>query len=358
MKLWLECFNEESEVRSKIDPNDLCTYGIKCLDDALTCILPNDLVVIGADSGVGKSELGLGIARTNAKRGKRVALFFLEGGHLEAIARMKWCDICDLYFQEYKQHGIDMDYSKWRINSLNHPVIKEIEQRVMDSYTVEFKDNLYIQEIGKTFTLEDFIDALLGFHTLENFLTDYNKKKVAKMYDLDLVVIDHLQYFSLEERGDEIQSVTKILKNVKNLSDFHQLPVVLISHLRKKTKERGLPDQDDFYGSSNIPKISSTAITITSAMDENDHQNGLYPTFFRICKSRVGVRGNLALKVNFRQKTRTYDDRYEVFAINRDGFTGKEPLSKDYKPKWALQPDDDIKENWRKAATNRRTVNA
>ena len=87
---WKEPFLEEAIERFSMKKNDLCSYGVPCLDHALGGIYKNDLVVVGADSGVGKSELVLNIAKYNASRGKRVVLYYLEGGHTEAMRRMKW----------------------------------------------------------------------------------------------------------------------------------------------------------------------------------------------------------------------------------------------------------------------------
>jgi replicative DNA helicase len=86
---WKDAFKQENERRLNTKADDLCGYGIKPLDDSLFRIAQNELVVIGADSGMGKSELGLNIARYNAKKGKVGAVFYLEGGHFEAMARIK-----------------------------------------------------------------------------------------------------------------------------------------------------------------------------------------------------------------------------------------------------------------------------
>ena len=53
-------------------------FGIKYLDAALHGIKPNDLILIGASSGAGKTELCTHIAKTNAKLGKRVRYIALE----------------------------------------------------------------------------------------------------------------------------------------------------------------------------------------------------------------------------------------------------------------------------------------
>ena len=85
MKNAVDCWIEAEENLRKIDINRICTFGIAPLDDALIGILPNDLICIGADSGVGKSEIALDIALHNAYSGKKVGLYFIEGGAEEAV---------------------------------------------------------------------------------------------------------------------------------------------------------------------------------------------------------------------------------------------------------------------------------
>jgi len=41
---------EERKSREGLDIKGLCTYGITALDDSCQCIMPNDLIVICADS--------------------------------------------------------------------------------------------------------------------------------------------------------------------------------------------------------------------------------------------------------------------------------------------------------------------
>src|SRR3990167_1683720 len=97
---WEQGFKKESEERLNTDVSKLCTYGIKPLDDALFCINKKELVTIGADSGIGKTEIAIQIAAHNAKNGKKVALYHLEGGYREAMARMKWKDICQEFYKQ------------------------------------------------------------------------------------------------------------------------------------------------------------------------------------------------------------------------------------------------------------------
>ena len=330
---WKTAYQEEEETRLDIKKSDLCTYGVSVLDDPLLAIAKNELVVIGADTGMGKSELVLHIARHNAQNGKRVVLFYLEGGHLEAMQRMKWRDICELYYREHqKGEYLEMDFRKWMFNELDKQKLTDLSAQVYSEYQEKYKDNLYLFPIKTDFTIDNFISGLLDFHTLAP--DKKNPFLIGSNFAIDLVIIDHLQYFSLAKDENEITEITKILRIVKDLVDKSNFPVILVSHLRKKGKDRGLPGVDDFYGSSNIPKIATTAITIAPDTKNDDLHNGIFPTYFRIVKSRIGLRSNYAMLCNFNLAKRTYEDEYKIVKLDVMGNILPE-LNYNQLPKWA-----------------------
>ena len=321
-----ESFEDAEKQRKSIDFDSLCTYGIKPLDDAMGGINKNELVVVGADSGAGKSELSLSIMNHNIERGKKVGMFYLEGGHREAMYRMIWKELYRRYTKQ-KIGFSDITYVDWINNKIKDPLLDRILEEIKTEYDEKYKDKFYIASISKDFTLSDLTVSLWDFHNLET--------RDAKL-DLDLIIIDHLQYFSLLEGESEISSITKILREVKNITNIYSIPIILVSHLRKKMKDRGLPSQEDFYGSSNIPKIASTCITISPLYAEADFAQGIYPTFFRIVKSRVGVPPSLAMLTDFNLKRREYADEYSVYKINNATNTpAKHPLSYLELPTWA-----------------------
>lgn len=330
---WEEVWKAESAERTKIKPESICTFGIKCLDDRLTGILPNDLIAIGADSGKGKSQIVLDMAIHNAKNGKKVALFFLEGGAKQAVSRIKWKLISQMYYSKYK-NGTDMDLRKWLINKSDNPTMfTEIENRCWLEFSVAVEDRLQIYDLDSTFGLNDLTNSLgwfmgtrEGSHIMEQYL------------DVDLIIIDHLQYFDIQDSKNENSEVTKIVKKCKEITNFYNIPIIMVSHLRKRDKDRGLPNQEDFFGSSNTPKIASQAITITPEHSGADYANGIYPTFFRICKSRSGAETELATLCNFNSRTGEYDRHYDVYTLVQDKPHTK--LEPSRLPKWAKSYED------------------
>ena len=325
-----EAFKQEDGLRLDIDFSKLCNYGIKALDDPLLAIAKNELVIIGADSGVGKSSLVLDIARHNAKSGKRVGLFYLEGGHIEAIQRMKWGDITNYYYNHKGEHEYkDLDFRKWALNCCKD--LTDLSSKVYEESKDKYKNNLFLYPISEEFKVEELLSSLVEFHKLSD-------KKFGEFkegfYDLDLIIIDHLQYFSLDQSDSEITEITRIIRECKKITDHYNIPVILVSHLRKKGKDRGLPDQEDFYGSSNIPKIATTAITIAPDTKEDDLANNIFPTYFRIVKSRIGLRNNYAIRCNYNLNLREYEKNYKIFRLDGAGNICPE-LKPEQLPKWA-----------------------
>lgn len=325
-----DAFKDEAIKRADINIKDLCIYGIKPLDDSLVCIPKNELVVIGADSGVGKSEISLKIAQINAKRGKKVAMYYLEGGYIEALSRMKWRDITQEYFKNYFHLGIEMDYRKWSLNMISSPDIMAIESMLWDRWKKEYNNNLLIYS-GAGLTLDSFIASLVDFHKKEDTENPFDNKFSL---DIDLIIIDHLQYFSLTKPESEIFEITEILKTVSSITKNFNIPIILISHLRKKARDRGLPGQEDFYGSSNIPKIASTAITLAPSSDKDNLRDGVYPTYIRVAKSRIGVKPNYAFLIDFYLDRREYSDTYDIVRLDNFGNVAEQTLPPEQKPYW------------------------
>jgi len=326
---FIEAWDKERTERLAIDPKNICSFGIRPIDEPMIGLLPNDLVVIGADSGIGKSEICLNMAVHNALQKKQVALYFIEGGDSAAMARMKWRMICDIYYSSIR-NGSELDYRKWMMNLTEDPVlIDKIETEAFKYYAEKLSGYLHIYSFDRGFTIDDLNDSLGYFIAKESFI----KNPDQRFMDLDLIIIDHLQYFTLTNPKFELTEITTILNRVKDITLFEKVPVVLVSHLRKKDKERGLPNQEDFFGTSNIPKIASQAITLSPHYTD-DFQAGVYPTFFRFVKSRTKIPANLAMMCDFDIRTHKYNDQYSIHKLNGD-FPVLESINPEKYPNWA-----------------------
>lgn len=332
---WENLSEKERIERKNLNPDNLCSFGISVLDDAMYKIFPDDLIILGADSGIGKSSLVLNIALHNARQGKIVALFFLEGGHNEAIRRIKWRMICNEYYSKPRAEQIEMDYMLWRANDLRVRDLASIEAIVDEKLKFLLKENFFIYDISPTFGIdENQVNYKKIYDGLLDFFDGMEWGKIK--YKLDLLIIDHLHYFDMDDgsRLTEAEKLTKAVRMCKEISDIHKIPIILVSHLRKKGRDRGLPDQEDFHGSSNIPKIATDAIVIAPAYDLQDNANLIYPTLFRFTKSRRGLKPNYAALVNYDLNKNAYEETYKIYPVNSAGAVTAKELEPFKNPKW------------------------
>ena len=282
------------------DPSDILSYPISFLNDALGGITKSELVVLGADSGQGKSEIANELSFQNAEKGKRVYLFSLEGDKYDVINRQRYKEyvwrtkLCERW---------DM-YVSYR-DFLQNKAPKTMASEILD-LDEEFKRKY------KTLKIYNREDSL-NIDLFESHLEMINDRA-------DIVIIDHLHYFEFQS-ANEYSELTEIMKRVKRLQDKHRVPIILVSHLRKKDKTRTFPDQNDFHGSSNIVKQADTCIVFShiepnqeedNAEYEKQVESNLYKTGIRIAKSRTGFSSRLIAIVNYDTINRKYEDQYKL----------------------------------------------
>ena len=340
-KTYKQSYHDELQYRLDTKFDDLCIYGIKPLDDALLAIAKDELVVIASSSGYGKTEMSLAISRINAMRGKKVAHYNLEGGWREAIARMKWRDICSLYFKEHAGAGIELDYRKWLLNKNPHPLLQKLETQIYTAMREKLGETLYLYDSEEGLTCETFCESLAHFEGLRipmtlNFLSKETLDTFAGEKP-DLIVIDHLHYFRFPDEKQEIRAMTEIMLKAKEINQRYNIPIILVAHLRKCPRGHGVPDKEDIYGTGNIHKIANTCIILSPDHENDNSASGLYPTYIRIAKSRQGLRPNHLMYCNFDIHTRQYEDYYELYRCYPHGEVATDPMPEDEKPRWARQ---------------------
>ena len=106
---------QEEEAHRKELWGRILKFGVSYLDDALLGILPNDLVLIGAPSGAGKTQLCVNIANANLAEGKRVHVFALEAEQDEWERRIKYQMLCQAYYSDQNRQRLNsrMTFQGW-----------------------------------------------------------------------------------------------------------------------------------------------------------------------------------------------------------------------------------------------------
>jgi len=292
-------------------------FGVGFLDDALIGIAPSDLVLLGAPSGMGKTQLCCNIALANMRDGKRVHFMALEAEQFEIERRLKYQILSDAFFRADRsiRPNIRLSYDRWVLGDFMDE-LTEFEDWTADHFERGYKD-LFMFYKQDRFTLIDLIENVLG-HADET----------------DLFIIDHVHYFDFDD-DNENRAMREIAKNVRSLALEQQKPIILVAHLRKRDRanEDLVPGIDEFHGSSDLTKIATKVITIAPGGRTTD---GCYETFFRIPKNRSngGVTRFIG-RVMFDPKRNEYESSYKIGRHGLTRKTGFEELAHDLQPDWA-----------------------
>lgn len=271
----------------------LLTFGIDYLTDTMAGIMPHDLILIGAGSGMGKTQLCCSIARANIEKGKRVHYIALEAERAEIERRIKYSIFSRLFFN-------DPDRPKW--------VNLSYQNYVLGDY---FKscDKFEIQATREF--LHNF-SSLFIFNKLNEFTTsDLIKNVLDCAHETDLIIVDHVHYFDFEDTNEN-RAMKDVAKTARMLSLENGKPIILVSHLRKRDKFSTdlVPDIEEFHGSSDLYKIATRVITLAGGKSDT---NGMCETFFRVCKNRFAGEVTRYLgRTLFNMRQGTYESGYEI----------------------------------------------
>ena len=181
--------------------------GIKELDNTITGLNRSDLIVLAARPGVGKTSLGLNIARHVAVTAKRrVAFFSLEMGREQLASRLL---ASEALVEGTKLRSGDLTEAEWA--------------RLIEAGDILRRADLYF-------------DDSPGLTVLEM------KGKLRRLDHVDLVIVDYLQLMTGTKRTDNrVNEISEITRNLKVMAKELNVPVIALSQLRRatdRTKDR------------------------------------------------------------------------------------------------------------------------
>lgn len=291
-------------------------FQIGFIDDIAKCILPTDLVVVGAATGAGKTTLGLLLAQQSAERGSRVHHFALEAYVGEMEERMVYRAMAQLAYKDRHPGAPSFSFLNWQVGRCE-----------------EISEKYYNAAVGM---LES-----CGAHQINTFyrrsgtfgVNDLVKQIAAIRCESDLVIVDHLHFIDSDDRDDN-RGMKQIVKAISDAVNETKTPVVAISHLRKKFGGRPqvIPTIDDFHGSSDITKIATRVIIIAPARDHAPLKPYFAPTYISVAKDRLAGNSGLVALVNFDMRSNSYEKTYRLGRVSFDGATW-EPITE--MPVWA-----------------------
>jgi len=254
-------------------------YGIAYLDEALGGIGKAEVVLIGATSGAGKTEVLANIVRAVCESGKRVASFVLEESeeHMAFEDRIKFTYMISKYIDDGKDASL-IRRGQW---------FKGQHLKEMGPY----------EDHGQA-CVEDKLKGLITFYRSHGDFTIENlEQQIMKVAPyVDLITLDHISYVDLpQDKGaSEHTELRKVVSKINDLTREMNVPIVVVSQLRKDQgglkNQTLVPTQDDLYGSAHLRNVASTIIVFAKAPPESlPPYDGMLPgapTYVSIRKSR------------------------------------------------------------------------
>lgn len=308
-----ECAQTEIEGRRERGKN-LLRYGIDFLDDALLGITKNDLIVIGAPSGLGKTQLCCNMALANLEIGKRVHYIALEAEPLEIERRLKYPLVAERFFADPNRPRIRIAFDTW----MNGDHIDELEvyEKSAAEYFAQAYRDLHIYYKQAEFTVPDLIEQV-----------------VTNSAKTDLIIVDHVHYFDFDD-DNENRAMKTLAKAARQLSIHEGRPIVLVAHLRKRDRFNDdlIAGLDEFHGSSDLTKIATRVITIAPG---GPTDKGNFETFFRIPKNRSnGGVTRFCGRCIFSPKRGGYEAGYKIGWADQSRKNGFAEIDRNSHPDW------------------------
>jgi hypothetical protein len=277
-------------------------------------LFSREILLFGAETGVGKTELLASMGYAIAQAGRRVRLFALEAEVGEISDRLKYREMLARTYTLLAQEGVTPSYQDF---VQGDPVLNDIFAAVEDDVNAFLEPrlkNLHVEYRTKNFTIEDFVE-------------------IAEDTEIesDVFVLDHVHVVDASnDRDSENKALTKILHSISDLALRIGKPVVLAAHVRKNTdpkRARVIPTLDDFMGTSNVPKIATKAVMLARANKPNEEPRvkpsypWMVPTFVQVQKiRRDGSRmGTLGL-VEFNLRTGRYSNDFQLGRLKGEEF--------------------------------------
>jgi replicative DNA helicase len=294
--------------RERVLGNIVGKYGIDYLDDFLLGIRKKELILIGADPGVGKTEIASYIAHTNAEAGLRVHMLALEADEYEISIRGMYKFYASHFFADIlRDPNTHFNYRNYILGQID---LSKYDEAVRTEYFAKYKTLTVHYRDTSEVTLDNDSFDLTKLVQIIGLIKD----------DCDMMVIDHLHYFDLDETKPENSELTNIMKTIRRMNLMHKFPIIAIAHLRKKTDKRQIiPDNDSYMGTSNIPKIAKTNIVFSKDYEHQFDKQYLFGTFCRVLKARAGGASNMLARLWFDSKLSRYRNSYDLCRVDYFG---------------------------------------
>ena len=240
--------------------NDYSLYtGILDLDDKLCGLHNQELTIIGARPGVGKTTLALQIAQKIASKDKNVMFISLEMSEIQLI-------------QKIIANEGNINSYKMRKGTLEDKDFEVITTVANEISKLKFNINTKIRNIQQI---------------------ELKCRKLKNQGKLDLVIIDYIQLLKSNEKFNiREQEVADISRRLKLLSLELDIPIIALCQLNRNAST-GEPSLADLRESGSLEQ---DADNIWFLYQDNQQDSNLIT--INVAKQRAGETGSVRVKFN------------------------------------------------------------
>lgn len=238
------------------DANECISTGYKWLDDQIVGLFKSELMVVGGETGTGKTTFVTNICYQASRRGIKTAVFALEDRLTDYGIRAVYFELGKIR----KKYGNAANYpwNAYRKNEIKDPSYKAFRKKAQDNLK---NDNLFFVDVP----------SQMNISALEKMVTEFTQKGVK------LFLVDHLHYFDMmredKSKADYIEETMIRLKTLMNRTGAR---VILVVHYKKLDGKK--PTVDSFKDSIAIPQNANYIINIWR--DRSETGNRLETKFF------------------------------------------------------------------------------
>lgn len=285
------------------DPTKVVSFGYDFLDDKLTGLFPGELMVLGGESGTGKTTFATNIMYNSARAGRKVGIFALEDRLTDYGAKALYFELGKLRKKDGKHNYPWNDY---KLNKIEDPKYKTYRATARGNLDNE---NIFFEKIKKLMDI-DLLEKALREQTEMGF---------------ELFLIDHLHRFDFSQKGRDSKAdyIEFLMTQMKQYQNETGARIILVVHYRKLDGQK--PTMDSFKDSIAIVQNANYVINLWRDRSMKDENVSQYETHMFIPKSR-NPNGECSFKLLFDPEINDYKFQ-EVVAGT--------PLSKELDEKYA-----------------------
>lgn len=238
---------------------DYLKTGIGGIDEAIGGLRGTELVLVLADTGMGKTNLLLNMAMNMCAMGKSVTFYSLEMGANELLDRL--IPIVG-----------NLDASQVRERTISDHDLRPILERIQ---SFDFR----VVDTG-TVTSQEIADEIVNSHHSGN--------------KSDVVMVDYLQRLS-DGRGDvnEVERLGNIARLLKNTALTYHTPIITPVQVDKSSSKGGAIRVENVAWSKDIANEADLALYLYQEEPNSESLAEILPpdTYVKIVKSRHSARG-------------------------------------------------------------------